>query len=270
MRNASLALAVLLSTLVTRADDITLPMLQTPNGTYSNVTVTTVTASDIFFISPGGGGNARLNDLSPELQKRFGYDPAKAEQARKAQAQANSAYVANIQAAQQAAQLPGTNAPVARPSTEIGDVPIPHPEISAKSFLGGRAPDITVEKWLSPVPDVSGKFLLVDFWLSSHAPSLAPIPELNRFNQLFHNQMVVVGLTYSPEADIKLAVKEKRNPVIQYYSGIDAAARTWKALEIRGLPHCILLDPKGIVRYEGDPAYLNEQILRTIFDKYGG
>jgi hypothetical protein len=41
-----------------------------------------------------------------------------------------------------------------------------------------------------------------------------------------------------------------------------------KALEITGIPHCILLDPQHIVRYEGMPGYLDEQKLEHLLDKY--
>ena len=57
--------------------DERLPLLKVGSQTYSNVTVTTVTATDIYFISSQGMGNAKLKNLDPALQKHFHYDPAK-------------------------------------------------------------------------------------------------------------------------------------------------------------------------------------------------
>ena len=57
--------------------DEKLPLLKAGSQTYSNVTVTTVTATDIYFISSQGMGNAKLKDLDPALQKQFHYDPAR-------------------------------------------------------------------------------------------------------------------------------------------------------------------------------------------------
>ena len=57
--------------------DEKLPLLKVGSQTYSNVTVTTVSATDIYFISSQGMGNAKLKDLDPALQKHFHYDPAK-------------------------------------------------------------------------------------------------------------------------------------------------------------------------------------------------
>jgi len=55
-----------------------LPVLKVGSETYSNVTVTEVTATDIYFISDKGLANAKLKDLDPVLQKHFHYDPAAA------------------------------------------------------------------------------------------------------------------------------------------------------------------------------------------------
>jgi hypothetical protein len=57
--------------------DEKLPLLKVGSQTYSNVTVTTVSATDIYFVSSQGMGNAKLKDLDPALQKHFHYDPAR-------------------------------------------------------------------------------------------------------------------------------------------------------------------------------------------------
>ena len=61
--------------------DEKLPLLKVGTQTYSNVTVTTVSATDIYFTSSGGMGNAKLKELDPALQKHFHYDAAKVQAA---------------------------------------------------------------------------------------------------------------------------------------------------------------------------------------------
>ncbi|HXR46807.1 MAG TPA: hypothetical protein VN784_05145 [Candidatus Limnocylindrales bacterium] len=58
--------------------DEKLPTLKVGGDTYSNVTVTKVTATNIFFISSQGLTNVELKDLDPTSQKHFHYDPANA------------------------------------------------------------------------------------------------------------------------------------------------------------------------------------------------
>jgi hypothetical protein len=76
MRMDVLVLCLAGLTLPVLADE-RLPLLKVGSQTYSNVTVTTVTATDIYFISSQGMGNAKLKNLDPALQKHFHYDPAK-------------------------------------------------------------------------------------------------------------------------------------------------------------------------------------------------
>jgi Skp family chaperone for outer membrane proteins len=57
--------------------DEKLPLLKVGGQTYSNVTVITVTATDIFFVNGHQMGNAKLKDLDPALQQHFHYVPAK-------------------------------------------------------------------------------------------------------------------------------------------------------------------------------------------------
>jgi len=58
--------------------DEKLPSFKVDGETYSNVTITKVTGSNIFFISNRGLTNAELKDLDPAWQKHFHYDPAAA------------------------------------------------------------------------------------------------------------------------------------------------------------------------------------------------
>ena len=104
MKTQILSTAVLAVALGLRADQH-IDRLTVGDQTYTNVTVTSHTATDIYFISAGGMGNAKLKDLSPDLQKHFKYDPAQA-QAAEAKAAANKA---NYHA--QLVHQPGAQAP---------------------------------------------------------------------------------------------------------------------------------------------------------------
>ena len=54
--------------------DEKLPVLQVGSKVYSNVTVTTVTATDIYFTFDKGVANAKLKNLDSALQKHFHFD----------------------------------------------------------------------------------------------------------------------------------------------------------------------------------------------------
>ncbi|HUA65269.1 MAG TPA: thioredoxin fold domain-containing protein [Alphaproteobacteria bacterium] len=84
------AFAVALSAIA----DQTFQTLETDGHIYRNVTVTTVTATDIYFTYDGGMGNAKLKNLSPDLQERFHYDAGAAAAQEQQQARANANFLA--------------------------------------------------------------------------------------------------------------------------------------------------------------------------------
>ena len=97
-----------------RADE-KLPVLKAGSEVYSNVTVTTVTATDIYFTYAGGMANVKLNQLDPALQEHFHYNPVKAGEVEQKQAAANTQY--RIQAINQPAPRPPADESVAQPAS---------------------------------------------------------------------------------------------------------------------------------------------------------
>src|SRR5258707_15825090 len=75
-----------------RADDERLATLRVGTEVYSNVTVTSVSVTDIFFTHSRGVGNAKLKNLDPSVQKLFHFDPAKSAAQQADQAKANALY----------------------------------------------------------------------------------------------------------------------------------------------------------------------------------
>jgi cytochrome c biogenesis protein CcmG, thiol:disulfide interchange protein DsbE len=133
----------------------------------------------------------------------------------------------------------------------------------AKSFLGKPAPEFVVEKWLTPEPARKGKWVLIDFWATWCGPCRKAIPELNDFHKKFGDKLVVIGVSDESEDKVR-ALKE---PKIEYASAVDAKARMKKALEVKGIPHVILVDPDGIVRWEGFPLLNGFELTTAEIEK---
>lgn len=138
----------------------------------------------------------------------------------------------------------------------------------AKSIINQKAPKLVVEKWLSDKPDTNGKFVLIDFWATWCGPCKRAIPGLNQFRTEFANDLIVIGIS----DESKEQVNSLLNPKIEYYSAIDTQRRMYDALEVQGIPHCILIDPNGIVRWEGYPILtgyeLTSAVIQDIITKY--
>lgn len=139
-------------------------------------------------------------------------------------------------------------------------------KIWAESYLGKKAPELKVEKWLTEKPATEGKFVMIDFWATWCGPCRKAIPELNKFQEKFRDKLVVIGISDEEEAKVK-PVSEKE---IHYSSAIDTKGETKKALKVSGIPHVILLNPKGVVVWEGFPLLdgyeLTEEVVKKLLE----
>ena len=133
-------------------------------------------------------------------------------------------------------------------------------QIWAKSFLNQKAPDLVVEKWLTKEPDRKGKFVLIDFWATWCGPCRKAIPELNALHKKFGDKLVVIGLSDEPEEK----VTSMTDPKIEYFSAIDTQKRTKNAVGVKGIPHCMIIDPQGIVRWEGFPLLDGHELTEKV------
>jgi thiol-disulfide isomerase/thioredoxin len=133
-------------------------------------------------------------------------------------------------------------------------------QLWAKSYLGKKGPQLQVEEWITEKPDTTGKFVLIDFWATWCPPCRKAIPHLNEFQEKFKEKLVVIGI--SDESKEKVAGFE--SPKIKYAQAIDTQARTKKAFEVRGIPHVVVLDPQGIVRWEGFPFLQGEELTEEV------
>ncbi len=128
-----IALGLLLIALKVCADE-KLPALKVGDEVFSNVTVTAVTPTEIYFTYPGGMANAKLKKLDPELQKHFHYNTTNAVSLEKNQSKANAQYHADP--ASHPARLPSTEGRSAPTSAAAPDSASPRVLFIGNSYTG--------------------------------------------------------------------------------------------------------------------------------------
>jgi peroxiredoxin len=223
------------------------------------VTVTAVTATDIYFSYPGGMGNAKLKNLEPELQKHFHFNATKAAVVEKSQAEATAQFQRNLQTDK---SDPGRKIPAA--TYDNGDVIAP--ELFAHSYRGQRPPPVYIDEWLTPPPqNPNGKFVLVFFWTTAAQQCRNAVPHLDDLAGQFRERLTVIGLSNEPKEEML----KMKSPLVNFFVGTDTQSRSLQAFEVTRIPHAVLIDPAGIVRFEGPPIYLTAKDVQHFLDTYG-
>jgi thiol-disulfide isomerase/thioredoxin len=139
--------------------------------------------------------------------------------------------------------------------------------IWAKSFLNKKAPELVVAQWINKKPNTENKFILLDFWATWCAPCRRVIPKLNYFQERFSDDLIIIGLS-----DQNAEALELFNSDIDYYHATDPKKRLKNTYQVTNIPHSVLIDPDGIVRWEGYPLLqdhlLTAEVIQQIIDDY--
>lgn len=219
MRAAVIIVLGLLAAVWSAGADERLPELRVGSGVYSNVTVTTVTATDVYFTHSGGMGNAKLKQLSPELQRHFGYDAKQAGEVEQKQAAANTQY--HLQVAHQ-------------PSSRV-----PAAAGAAASPSGGAASELS---WGTDLPAALNqarsekKMVLLDFtgsdWCGWCIKFDQDVLSTDQFAGYTKNKLVLVRLDYPHHKAQDTALKQANEELAKRFA-------------VNGFPTFVLLNSAG-------------------------
>ncbi len=242
------------------AEQVRLDSLAVCGHTYKHVSILGFNTTDAFFTHDGGMTNVKLKYLEPRLQQRFYYDPFAAAEAERQQAADDARYnecvASNLVAKAQQAALAAQRAAATSPDS-LAD------PVSSKSLIGKPAPAIQGDKWMGEKPALDGKVVLVAFWAPWSIPCRKYVPELDRLQKKFPGKLAVVGVTSESEAE----VLDMTEPKVEFASLLDLNAQLGASVGVTSVPYVMLVDAKGVVRYQGHPSAVTEKQVECMLAK---
>ena len=150
----------------------------------------------------------------------------------------------------------------------LPEADVPEKEYYAENLMNKQLPDLVLQKFLSDTPEFENKMVLIDFWATWCGPCRKAIPELNELKKEFGDKLVVLGISDEDQE----TVEKMEEPKMEYFSAIDEEGRLKKHVGVRGIPHVVLVDQYGFVRWQGFPGMaeheLTKEVVHGLIDTY--
>lgn len=155
----------------------------------------------------------------------------------------------------------------------------------SRPMLNKKAPTLIFSEWLTEQPNTKGKFIILDFWATYCGPCVQFTPQMNAFAKTFAKEAVFIAVATQSVEDIEKGIKQiqkvkqkEKEPYtpIEFYQATDPDYELFNSFQLESIPSVIIIDPKGIVRWQGNPhgeesekgSALTEKVIRKIIDKY--
>jgi thiol-disulfide isomerase/thioredoxin len=124
-------------------------------------------------------------------------------------------------------------------------------ELAAMNVQGQALPaSLGNEKFLTEKPNWEGRVLVLDFWATWCGPCRRAMPMLDKLQQDNTADLVVLGISDEPENTVRKFLSSKAHG---YSNSTDTGRTVNNALQIRGIPHVVVMSTDGTVRWQGNP-----------------
>ena len=247
LRGKILFIPIILAALVViaRADE-QFPILQAGSEVYSNVTVTSVSATDVYFTYAGGMANVKIKNLSPDLQKHFSFDPKKAKAEELKQAENNIKYHDQL-LHQPAPKVDAAAAPPAASVAIYGEVSEQYAATTVTK-AGDISPLTGITTIEGQTLDFHGKAVVIDLFATWCGPCKQEMPYVEKYLwQGFKDQGLIVVAVGRGHTKEEVAAFQKQNGLTCYFAE-DPKKEIFGKFATEYIPRCILIGKDGRIK----------------------
>lgn len=134
--------------------------------------------------------------------------------------------------------------------------------------VGDKSPKINISEYILNAPkdiSIENKFIILEFWATWCAPCLSSVTHLNDLRDEFKNRkdLIFLSLTYEKPEKIKRTLEKIKFKTIV---ATDQSRKTESNFNVDEIPHTVLIDNKGTVKWIGTPNKLDSSIIEKFIN----
>jgi cytochrome c biogenesis protein CcmG, thiol:disulfide interchange protein DsbE len=133
-----------------------------------------------------------------------------------------------------------------------------------RDVRGKQAPPFEASLWLTPAIDVRERPYVVLVWATYASTCFAALDRLQELHERFGPRLAVVGVSEQTPDKVWRAERNPWNntvrhlldqkPRLSFAQALDGPELLKRGLGVIGMPHALLVDSRGIVRWQGNPV----------------
>lgn len=109
------------------------------------------------------------------------------------------------------------------------------------------------ETWLTEEKDLTGKVVVLDFWAVWCPPCRAAEPKFHALQKEFGGKLQIVGVSGQGEEQSTVEAYIGKKKDLNYSHVYDSEQQVYRSLQVRAIPHVVVLSTDGVVRWQGNP-----------------